>query len=716
MWQFHPLFSFNLVTAGLAALIAAVAWRRRTTPGATGLAALMTGVVLWSLASAVSLIRADLAGQLFWANMAYLGIGLVPASWLLFALQYAAHPLAPSRRLIAALAVEPLLVLLLAWTNDVHGLFRTSVELVQRGDYMLLVVELGPAFWAHTAYAYLLLVLGSVVLLRSIGRTRGLYRHQAATLLVGVSAPWIANALYLSGRSPLPDLDLTPMGFAISGAALAWNLWRLQLLDVVPVARHKLVEQLGDGVVVLDARRRVVDLNAAAREMLGPAGASSLGRPAAEVFAAWPLLAAQLPESADPGANEVTLEGPVGTEVFDVRVSRLRDRAGEGAGTLIVWRDITARIQAEERLRALAEERIRLLELAELARDAAESASKARSRFLASMSHELRTPLHAILGYTQLLDADSGDAQFRRDAIRQIGQSGGHLLELITDLLDLARLEAGAASLRETPVQLATLLGAVAAEIADQARRKGLRFTFALEPADGSTALPAALSVDSRRLRQVLLHLLGNAVKLSTVGEVVFTVAYEPPGPGGERWRLHFQVDAPGVGALAARLPQLAAPDGQSDTPSHADSIELGLAICLELLRLMGSELQLGGARVRTDSCWFTLALNEADAERLPLAVDEVATLVATAAAEPVAPEPPAWPTAAELAALYDLAVIGDRRALQQRIAALAAALPELAPFAQRVQRYTETFEIDALLALLSTPERERAETETVEG
>jgi PAS domain S-box-containing protein len=718
VWQSHPFFLLNVIASLIAAACVIVAWRRRPTTGAAPLASLMAGVAIWCFASAFGLVRADLAGQLFWANASYLGVGLVPASWFLFALQYTDHPLGHSPRTLRLLAIEPLLVLLLIATDGWHGLFRSDVQLGTVGGLAMLDVVRGPAFWLHTLYAYLLLALGSLLLLRAFVRMRELYRQQTGALLLGVAAPWVANSIYLSGLSPLPLLDLTPLGFLVSGIALIWDLRHFRLLNILPVARDTLIEQMSDGVVVLDARNHVVDLNAAARHTLGKRGTHAIGMPAAQLFAAWPRLLERYGALTGDVAEEVTLAEGDGVRVYDLRITTLHDRRGVASGRLIVWHEITARTMAEERLRRLNErmllhvqktplgyvewdsdvrvviwnsaaerifgysadevigkrvidlivpERIKpyihqlrgdlqekrggtrstninctkdgreiicdwyntiftepsgavtgwaslvedITERVETAR-ALEAANRAKSQFLASMSHELRTPLNAILGYMQLLRRETQLSDFSRDALGHIEQSGEHLLVLITDLLDMAKIEAGIVELVEGQLYLPSLLDDLVAGAQLQAERKNLGFRFVVEP--GGARLPLLVRADGRRLRQVLLNLLSNAVKFTEVGTVSLAVRFEPVAAHDNRWRLRFAVTDTGVGIAPADLARILEPFQQAGAlAARVDGAGLGLAICAQLLRLMGSELQVQSAPSAGSRFGFELQL-DADA------------------------------------------------------------------------------------------------------
>ena len=228
--------------------------------------------------------------------------------------------------------------------------------------------------------------------------------------------------------------------------------------------------------------------------------------------------------------------------------------------------------------------RERTAELA-VARERAEVASRAKSDFLAHMSHELRTPLNAILGYAQVLlrrdDLDAG----QREAAGTIRRSGTHLLGLIDDLLDLAKIEAGTLDLQLGDVHLPTLAEAVRELLAVQAAGKGLELTVEIAP-----EAVRRVRADERRLRQVLLNLLGNAVKFSERGEVRLALTAQAD-------RVRFEVRDQGPGIDPAGLAKLFQPFGQAgDATSRARGVGLGLAISRQLVERMGGALSVESA------------------------------------------------------------------------------------------------------------------------
>jgi signal transduction histidine kinase/DNA-binding NarL/FixJ family response regulator len=219
------------------------------------------------------------------------------------------------------------------------------------------------------------------------------------------------------------------------------------------------------------------------------------------------------------------------------------------------------------------------------ARAEAEAANRAKDQFLASMSHELRTPLHAILGYAELLRKDQLREPNRSQALTTIAGSGRHLLTLINDLLDLSRIRSGRLDLNPAPLQLPALLEEIAAMVRVDAQSKGLDFVL-----DAAPNLPHVVSADGRRLRQILLNLLGNAIKFTDRGRVSLVVRTQPLDD--DRVELMAAVMDTGVGIAPEDRERVFAPFEQAEEGQKRESgVGLGLAISRELGYLMGGRI-----------------------------------------------------------------------------------------------------------------------------
>jgi len=242
------------------------------------------------------------------------------------------------------------------------------------------------------------------------------------------------------------------------------------------------------------------------------------------------------------------------------------------------------------------------------ARRVAEAANRAKSEFLATMSHELRTPLNGILGYAQLLGMDRGLSERQTRAINIIHQSGEHLLSLIDDILDLSRVEAGRVEFSLAPVDLAAFLRSVADIIRVRADQKGLNFVFNAVP-----DLPEMVMVDQRRLRQVLLNLLGNAVKFTDVGTVSFQVSSK--GQEGGCWLLLMEVADTGVGIKSEDARTIFEPFAQvGDVERREAGTGLGLTITRALVHAMGGDISLESSAGRGSRFSIQLRLEDGGA------------------------------------------------------------------------------------------------------
>jgi PAS domain S-box-containing protein len=284
--------------------------------------------------------------------------------------------------------------------------------------------------------------------------------------------------------------------------------------------------------------------------------------------------------------EEFEFRGANGQSIWaTVNVVPIFDAEGKPVATRTTLADITQRKRAEQALEA--------------ARREAEAASQAKSEFLARMSHELRTPLNAILGYAQLLQRDEALDPTERAQIETIRRSGEHLLTLINDVLDLARIEAGKLDVAMVDTDLGALVRDVSAMFRQRADHAGLEFTSALaEPH------PKLIRADDRRLRQILINLLGNAVKFTPAGAVRLVVRSTPISD--ERWRVVFEVVDTGVGIAPENLQRIFEPFYQV-AGRNSEGIGLGLAITRRLVEALDGTIEVRSEPLRGTT--FTLTI-----------------------------------------------------------------------------------------------------------
>ncbi len=332
----------------------------RPTLGTCSFAVLMSSVGMWSFLSIFDVLSQDPQTKLFSGNLKYLFIVAVPVAWFIFALYYSNRLQRLRPRFMGLLCLIPIITLLMIATNRYHHLMFESYDLRNGNGLLLVSRRFGVWFWFHTAYSYILMFLGFLFLVKSLIDAPRIYRSQVISLLIAALTPWACNMLFLFSNQPLPHLDLTPFAFSLSGAAIMWGIMRYRLLDVVPIARDIVIQNMDDGIMVIDKEQRILDLNPAAAILLGREPSALIGRNAAEAVAWWPHDCATdlrqqplLPPLIEmDGAHERRL----------VQVSTTAVGAEKLLGHIIVLRDVTtikksqdALRQSEERFKSLSE-------------------------------------------------------------------------------------------------------------------------------------------------------------------------------------------------------------------------------------------------------------------------------------------------------------------------------------------------------------------------
>lgn len=359
-----------------------------------------------------------------------------------------------------------------------------------------------------------------------------------------------------------------------------------------------LAETVPDNIVRYDTQARKVYVNPACARFLEANSEDLVGLPPGEMPPGIRFMSAaeiasavhKVLESGEPVEMETLLQTSRRSEIHHLRVVAERDANGAVVGALALSRDITAQKKAEEELaryRQHLEElvAVRTQELAQ-ARDAAESANRAKSAFLANMSHELRTPLNAILGFAELMENDDSVPEVQRRNVSTINRSGRHLLALINDILEISKIEAGRLVLQPTNCDLPEMLESLLDSMSLRAKQRGLTLDLHVE-----NGVPRFICTDVSKLRQVLINLVSNAVKYTEHGSVNVEVRCDSSSsPNGKV--LTFIVRDTGIGISPCELENIFTAFYQTEDGARlGEGTGLGLTISRQYARLMGGEL-----------------------------------------------------------------------------------------------------------------------------
>ncbi|WP_435358919.1 histidine kinase N-terminal 7TM domain-containing protein [Haloarchaeobius sp. DFWS5] len=403
-----------------------LAWQKRRKPVAKPLLAMMLASVVWgggTLVYRYGVLSGSSELAILGTKLTYLGIPVVVTAWFVLALRYAGRDDLLSTGLYVVLGAAPVLVNLVVWTAEMHTLWWSDFgagtsQVVTYGDW-------GVLFYLYMAYGYALTLGGAVFVLRQVSRSKNVYRGQAFSMVTAAVVPLVGNVLFVGlglAGSAAPDLtpavastrvpDFTPVAFAISGVALVFGIFRFGLTEVAPVAHDTVLDNITDGVFVLDADDQFVEANPRATEILGVADQRVVGRSFADVLGDNPAVYERYADATDV-TEEIALDTDDGRRYYEVEVSSLSTDGGEAVGRLFIVREVTDRKQREQEL---------------------ERQNEQLERFTTIVSHDLREPLA-----TAEQSLVSGLKQGDRGQLRQTREALTTIDEIVDDMVTLAQ-------------------------------------------------------------------------------------------------------------------------------------------------------------------------------------------------------------------------------------------------------------------------------------
>jgi signal transduction histidine kinase len=334
---------FPILTLGSAALMLVVALgalQKRPDPLAKPLALLMFAAAFWATLDGISMGFAAHDRVLFWYRLKYPGFVMTPVMYAIFALKYGGYERWLSRRTYALLAVVPVLTVALIWTNPYHGLYWESVWVTSVYNASVVGTDRGPWFWVSLGYLYLHGVTAIGILGSFAIRSGHMYRKQAGVLFAGGLVPLVTNAIYVFDIGPLLMIDLTTTALAVTGLLFGLGLYYFDLVEVQPVARDRLLEDLDDGVVVVGPDGRIREFNPTAATIFEDL---SVNAPADEVF----------DTDVTQDGGEIAVETDAGKRMYHARTTPLQSERTEDSGMVVYLNDVTEIVKREQRVGVL---------------------------------------------------------------------------------------------------------------------------------------------------------------------------------------------------------------------------------------------------------------------------------------------------------------------------------------------------------------------------
>lgn len=496
-------FSITLLISGIAALITALVIFQRIGGAVRWFAIVMLCVSLWSICYAFELSCSSLEDMMFWIRLEYIGISFLPTTWIIFIIKFIGKDEWLTFRNNAIIFLFSSCALLFVWTNSWHHIHYRSVTIDNSGPFPLLAIT--PGFWyhVHTVFFYFMLFLGIVLLLLKFRSSGRIYRRQNSLIIIGAFIPWVFNLIYLLGVRPFGHIDLTPYAFIITSVVIGLGLLKFNLFDLIPIARGRIIDNMRDGVLIVDSHTRIIDANNAIRKILKPWHAHLLGKMLAEIFPHESALHDAVKKGND-RRLEIRFEVDDSIRYFEVDVTPVKDPSTITSGTLMIFSDITERKIAQSILQQQADELKNL--------------NAVKDKLFTIISHDLRSPLASLSG---ILDfAESGDLSEEefKQFLPSLAQNVENTSRLIENLLFWSKSQLEGESVHPESFDIKELV------------EQNLEF-FTVKAEEKNIALnqqllqPLMVYADKSMIQLVVRNLISNAIKFCNGGDRIDVTA-----------------------------------------------------------------------------------------------------------------------------------------------------------------------------------------------
>jgi len=454
---------------------------------------LMLSNAIWSVSYGLELGSNGFAQMKFLINIEYIGIVTLPVGWFLFCIELSGKTKWISKignKIL--ISVVPLVTLALLWTNSMHHLHYSHIEVDNSGSFPMLKLTPGVSYYLFTFYFYILLASGTFMLIRKFSKSDAVYRNQNKVILIAATLPWLANFAYMLGLRPIPNLDITPFAFLVSITMIFIAIYRFELFDILPMAREKVLELMQDAFIVLDHQKRIIDYNLAFKKYLSAIQQGALiGKNITDILPAQHLLLEFL-DSNKSGKIEILVETSDGIFDLEVDIRFLNENKLNHNAIIIKFQDQTnLRIEALKS-RQQAEELQRLNQL--------------KDRIFSIMAHDLRGPLLNLAEVLKMTSDDTISAEEFKLLSPTLTRDISYTTDLLENILHWSRSQLKGYSINKEFFNLQRMITAEVNYHLKTASAKNINIIQ-----DVSANLTAY--ADLLMMQMVIRNLINNAIK-----------------------------------------------------------------------------------------------------------------------------------------------------------------------------------------------------------
>ncbi|MET3506411.1 histidine kinase N-terminal 7TM domain-containing protein [Halalkalibacter oceani] len=581
-----------LLVATLITLFISILANRRRDQLSRYFALIMLAISFYSLGYGFEIISTSLAQAKFWLNVQYIGIPFISTFWLMMVMGFTGHLASLKKWVVPLLFIIPVCTLILYYTNDFHHLYYRDIQFEPDSTHLSSILLFkGPWYWIHITHSYLLNAISVILFIVMFTKALPIVRKQQLVLMFGAIAPWSANLIYVF----MPDkvnMDMTPLGFTVTGLVYMWGIYRFNLLRLVPIAYQTIFETMQDGAVIIDDAHKITHVNQAAKEIFQPLQKWK-GETVSvqQIFASHPDLLAFI-HSTESGETRLSIRKGAETCHYQVKMSIMVDKWRITLGKIIIFTDMTQIVLYQEQLLTNAKQ--------------LKETQAFKDKLFAVITHDIRDPLALLINLTELIEEDYIDSTSEQSRVfREVSSRVRGTYLLVENLLDWFRSQKGEIHFKPLMWELEPIVRHVVHEIEPRAEIKQIRLSMTIQE-------DVHVYADKEMLEMILRNLLFNAIKFTETGEKVHltftriadsvTISVRDSGTG---------VD-PVVGqSLFHKVQEISSPgtDGEQGTG-------LGLYLCGKLVRLHGGDIWYESNPGRGSTFCFTLPVDESSSLR----------------------------------------------------------------------------------------------------
>lgn len=468
---------------------------------------MMLANAVWSMGYGLELASQTLNQMKLLIKFEYIGITTLPLFWFLFCLQLSGKECWYKKNFnIGFLIVVTVITNVMVWTNDFHHLHYKNLSLDLSGAFPMLKIQRGIWYQLFTLYFYLMLAMGSYLLLIKLRTADRIYRKQNYTILFAAFIPWLANIAYLIGLRPLNNLDLTPFAFIVTIFLMGIAIYRFQLFDILPVAREKVLDLIQDGYLVMDNKNRVIDYNHAFKKYLIDYKEDKII--GVEIETLFPGLEDFLSflQRHESGKTEIKIQTSQGTFELEADIMYLNDNQLSNEVTIIKLQDVTF----------LRREAVK----AKLQADELEKLNQLKDKIFSIIAHDIRGPLVNLSEVLKMISNDTISMQEIKEIAPTLGKDIIYTTDLLENILHWSRSQLKGYGIKKSVFDIRNLILNEVNYHLPSATTKHVHIIHDVFPG-------MLVYADMLMIQIVIRNLLNNAIKFCAEGrEINITGVY----------------------------------------------------------------------------------------------------------------------------------------------------------------------------------------------